>query len=129
MRFDEQSLWDGVEDVERRGFTRALMMPRLMHQFLQCTAEQRSSYLEGMLVGCDLMALRNAREMGLDIEKPIVLVGNDGRCKAYMAALTRANLWEPDKMTAISDRSAVGQATVAGVLRISRAFDGEGNPE
>jgi 2-dehydro-3-deoxygalactonokinase len=119
MEFNERNLCAGIEDASTWGLTRSLMMPRLMHQFGEQSLEERSSYLEGLLIGSDMMAFRKAAEVGLDIDKPIILVGPKARCNVYVLALARYGLSPASRIKAITQPEAVAQATIAGVLKIA----------
>ena len=75
---------------------------------------ERMYFLEGAIASEDLLALRNARELGLDFEEKI-LVGSPVRCAVYRYLIEQEGI---GGRISIVDEAASERATVAGSLKV-----------
>lgn len=98
------------------------MLPRLMDILMDTTVEQRSSVLEGAIIGSDVQALRRAEELGIDLSLGMVLAGTHARCKAFEHLCIEQQLCKQAAITILSGTQEIRQMLISGVLRIARDY-------
>lgn len=117
---DEECLQIGARIAKDWGILRALMLPRLMDILMDTTVEQRSSVLEGAIIGADVQALHRAGELEIDLSLGMVLVGTHARCKAFEHLCIEQQLCKQGEITILSGTQEIRQMLISGVLRIAR---------
>lgn len=113
---DKRMVRAGYEQARRGGFLRPLLMVRFLDVLMSTTPMERMGFLEGAIASEDLLALRTARELGLDFEEKI-LVGSPDRCAVYRYLMEQEGI---GGHISILDEAAAERATVAGSLRVMR---------
>jgi 2-dehydro-3-deoxygalactonokinase len=120
----QEALLRGVEQGLKVGILRAALMVRFMHILMQTSPEERFSFLEGMIIGSDIQAVRNGYPF---MRKRLVILGNRLRSEAYRLAF-QAFLDRSTEYTGLEEAS-VERATLHGALQISeRYFSLAGGP-
>ena len=77
------SLFQGIKAGLKLGLSRASLMVRFMDTLIETAPEERFSFLEGLIVAGDIMAIRNGYPR---LRENIFLLGGELRASAYLAA-------------------------------------------
>jgi 2-dehydro-3-deoxygalactonokinase len=107
-------LKQGSRQEKVSGLSRALFCVRILEQKFKTTAVQRSSFLLGAMVGCDLRAALENRKLG----KKVVIAGSGAAAEAW-----RHFLEEEQFAVQICDAQAVENAFIAGLMRLAALAD------
>jgi len=113
----QEALLKGVELGSKVGILRAGLMVRFMHVLMQTSAEERFSFLEGIVIASDIQAIRNGYPF---MRKRLVILGDRFRSEAYRLALE--TFFSPSVETICLEESKLERATLHGALGIVEKY-------
>jgi len=111
---DQEALLRGVELGLKVGILRAGLMVRFMHILMQTSPDERFSFLEGMIIGSDIQAIRNGYPL---MRKRVVILGDRFRSEAYRVAFQ--TFLDRSIETIVLEEASSERATVRGALSIA----------
>lgn len=104
--------------VEKEGIVRAFLMPRFQQVLLKTDAKERSLFTDAIIASDDMKAFAAMKEQGY-LADTIVLFGHESRCRIY-SYLLKNKLGVCGEIKAVSDKDAIGELTVGGVVAIAQ---------
>jgi 2-dehydro-3-deoxygalactonokinase len=107
---DPAMLLAGASAVRKLGLTRASFCVRTLDLFGATDRNARANYLLGMVLACDLQALRHGTSLPMRADMPIVVAGKAILSQAFTLLLD-ADPWFTGHRTIVSERN---QANLAG---------------
>jgi 2-dehydro-3-deoxygalactonokinase len=113
----QEALLRGVEMGLEVGILRAGLMVRFMHILMHTSPEERFSFLEGIIIGSDIQAIRNGYPF---MRRRLVILGDRLRSEAYRLAF-HAFLDRSIESIGLEEAS-LERATLHGALRIAERY-------
>jgi 2-dehydro-3-deoxygalactonokinase len=117
--FDTKIIENACYWVERAGFLRTLLLPRLADVLLKTKWYERKLFLEAAIAAEDMNAINQFQRFGFPKDTDFVIIGeNDKRCKIYKYLLQRMKLKGSSEI--ISDTKSVDMLTINGTIEIAK---------
>lgn len=117
-KINKKAIITGYKCAIRVGFLRSLLMVRLADVLMDTSAQERRYFLEGMIAGSDIYAIKHS--LSIDLSDQIVLIGNKARCKIYRYLLVQDP--QVTRKILIEDEQMAEKATVVGATKIAKMW-------
>jgi 2-dehydro-3-deoxygalactonokinase len=117
--FDTKIIENACCWVERGGFLRTLLVPRLADVLLKTKWYERKLFLEAAIAAEDMNAINQFERFSFPKDTDFVIIGeNDRRCKIYEYLLQRMKLKGSSEI--ISDTKSIDMLTIDGTIEIAK---------
>jgi 2-dehydro-3-deoxygalactonokinase len=80
---NEQMLLKGAQCAQKVGLNRACFSVRILDQFTQCSTNDKANFLEGIIFGTDLLALKNSGAFKVIPEIPVIIGGSEALKRSF----------------------------------------------
>jgi len=115
--FDPAIVEEAYRVVTAGGLNRALLMPRFMQVLMRTRWYERKLFLESLIAGEDVRAVRDFGALGLPTDTGMYLVGPKFRCAVYRFLLEQHRHFQ-GPILEITDPDAIDELGPAGALEI-----------
>ncbi len=114
----EMMILKGAEYAQRLGLNRSCFLIRVIDQFLDCSIDDKANFLEGIVFGTDLVAVKNSQALNITPEITVV-IGGSKPLRSCFETLIKNDSYFKGSIYSLDD-SAVMDLAGYGAIRIAQ---------